>query len=73
MSVKLKLHRENLGLTQSEVAKKVDISRSYYTNIELGIKTPAVPVAKKIAEVLNLEWVIFYEDKCSFKEQNKTA
>lgn len=69
----LKDFRLAKNMTQSQVAKLVGISRSYYTNIELGIKTPAVPVAKKIAEILCFDWTYFFNIKCSLKEQNKTA
>lgn len=61
------------NLTQSQVSKLAGISRSYYTNIETGIKTPAVPVAKKIAEILGFDWTYFFNNECSFKEQIKTA
>lgn len=57
--------------TQSEVAELANISRSYYTKIELGLKTPTVEVAQKIADVLNFKWVIFFENKCSLKEQKR--
>lgn len=59
--------------TQSQVAKEAGISRSYYTNIEAGTKTPAVPVAKRIAEILGFEWTNFFDTECSLKEQNKIA
>lgn len=59
--------------TQLEVAKQSGISRTYYTNIELGLKTPAVEVAKKIAETLDFDWTHFFNKECSLKEQIKTA
>lgn len=64
----LKELRNNRGLTQEEVALLSDISRSHYTSIEIGTKTPSVDVAKKIAKTLRFDWVIFFENKCSFKE-----
>lgn len=65
--------RVSKNKTQSQVAKEAGISRSYYTNIEAGTKTPAVPVAKKIAEILEFDWTCFFDNKRSLKEQNKTA
>lgn len=67
----LKSFRNNLNMTQLEVAKNSGISRSYYTKLELGIKTPQVEVAKRIANVLGFEWPIFFDDICSFKEQKQ--
>lgn len=45
--------RKQLELTQEELAKKVGISRSYLTNLELGCHTPSLEVAHKIAILLN--------------------
>lgn len=49
---KLMKRRTVLGLTHEEVAKKSNISRSYYTNIEAGRKDPSLKVMKRIADVL---------------------
>ncbi|QDP40794.1 helix-turn-helix transcriptional regulator [Radiobacillus deserti] len=68
----LKQYRILKSLTQEETAKKSKISRSYYTHIEKGTKTPTVPVAKSIAETLDFEWLIFFDSQCSFKEHNET-
>jgi len=61
----LKEKRVQLGYSQAEVAKLANISRSYYTHIEMGTKQPSVNVAKSIASVLELEWIAFFETKCS--------
>ncbi|MEH6943516.1 helix-turn-helix transcriptional regulator [Bacillus sp. JJ722] len=66
----LKELRLKKGYTQQDVAEKCNISRSYYTHIESGTKTPTVKIAKLIASVLNFSWTIFFENKCSLKEQN---
>lgn len=49
---KLKLQRITKGYTQQEIADKIGVSRSSYTNIELGAKNPSLKVAKNIKEVL---------------------
>ncbi|KGR88836.1 helix-turn-helix transcriptional regulator [Lysinibacillus boronitolerans] len=67
----LKEIRVSKRKTQFEIADSSGISRSYYTKIELGIKTPTVDVAKKIAATLGFDWTIFFEDKCSLKEHKK--
>lgn len=66
----LKEIRDSKGLTQEQVAILSDISRSHYTHIEKGTKTPSVEVAKRIAKALKFDWTIFFEDKCSLREHN---
>lgn len=53
--------RKSKGKSQDDVAKEVKISRQYYGMIENNIKTPTVPVAKKIGKVLDVNWHLFYE------------
>lgn len=55
----LKQLRLQRKLTQEEVAKLCDISRSFYTHIEKGNKTPSVEVAKKISRTLGFRWTLF--------------
>lgn len=64
----LKKIRENVDETHDDIAKEASISRSFYINIELGIKNPSVDVVKKIASVLNFEWTLFFVNECSLKE-----
>jgi putative transcriptional regulator len=52
--VKLIKARKDLGMTQEELAKKANISRTYLTNIENGIYTPSLEVAKNIASLLDM-------------------
>lgn len=68
MRLWLKKLRETAGLTHEQVADRAVISRSYYTNIENGTKTPSVKAAKLIAKVLGFQWEVFFNEKCSFKE-----
>lgn len=65
----LKDIRKSNSLTQEEVAIKSKISRSFYTHIENGTKTPSVDVAKKIAKTLDFDWTLFFDNQCSFGEQ----
>lgn len=67
----LKDMRVTKGLTQEQVALLSGISRSYYTSIEQGIKTPSVSTAKAVAKTLKFNWVIFFENNCSSKEQTQ--
>lgn len=68
MRLWLKELRDASGLTHEQVADRSNISRSYYTNIELGVKTPKVEVAKSIGKALDFPWEYFFSDKCSYKE-----
>jgi len=52
----LKKARKNLGLKQSDVAAKVDITSNYYSMIERGeIDSPGTKVMANIAKVLKLK------------------
>lgn len=62
MRVWLKVQRRRNGLTQEETANLSGISRSYYTHIEQGNKTPTVKVAKAIAGVLGFNWTLLFEE-----------
>lgn len=64
----LKEYRNKKGLTQEAVANKSSISRSFYTQVEIGTKTPSVPVAKRIAHTLDFDWTLFFDNQCSCRE-----
>lgn len=68
MRIWLRNYRNQKKLTQEEVAKLSDISRSFYTHLENGTKTPSVDVAKKIAKTLEFDWTLFFNTECSLKE-----
>jgi len=51
---RLKELRKKKGYTQAEVAEKAEITQTYYSQIESGIKTPKVAVLAKIAEALGI-------------------
>ncbi|MCM3663483.1 helix-turn-helix transcriptional regulator [Mesobacillus subterraneus] len=55
--------RKELELTQQEVADKAKIKRQYYGMIENGDRTPSVSTAKKVSQVLEIDWTLFFEDK----------
>lgn len=52
MREKLKELRISKNLTQEEFAKKIGISRTYYTNIEKGRYIPSLITANKIKNIL---------------------
>lgn len=71
MRIWLKDMRLERNLTQEEVATLSGISRSFYTCIEQGTKTPSVSTAKAIAKTLKFDWVIFFSNNCSLGEQKR--
>ncbi len=48
---KLKEYRQSLGKTQSEMARMLDITLSFYGKIELGLKNPSINTLKKFKKV----------------------
>lgn len=47
--------RERRKLTQSELAKRLGVARTTYTNIELGTKNPSLDLAMKIKKTLRVK------------------
>lgn len=72
MRINLKKERQKLGLTQSEVAKKIGIARTTYTNIENGTKDPSFRLALKIKEFFNIKGdKIFLKDNVPNRNYTK--
>lgn len=65
--------RKYLGLSQDEIASKLNVSRQYYNSIENSRRTPSVELAKKISELLGLEWTIFFEHEVNEQATKKEA
>lgn len=61
--------RKDLGKTQEEIASKAGIKRPYYSQIELGSRSPSVDVAKRISKIIGCDWTIFFAVDCSEIEQ----
>lgn len=59
----MKVKRVIKGLTQEQLAEKTGISRSHVTRIERGEIRPSVPVAKKLGEILDVDWRCFYDEQ----------
>lgn len=62
----LKFEREKKLLTQQQLADMINVDRTLISKIEGGNATPSVPTAKKIAQVLNFNWTLFYENNDDF-------
>lgn len=52
---RLKTERKKKGLTQEELAKKLELATGTIQQYELGKREPKLPVIKKIAEVLEVK------------------
>ena len=52
--------REKAGLTQEELASMVGVQRTQITMIENGKSSPSIKTAKKLAEVLKVDWTKFF-------------
>lgn len=55
--------RNKSKLTQEEVAERVGIARTTYAMYEQGQRTPKVPTILKIADALDFEWQLFFEEQ----------
>ena len=58
--IDLKKVRQDNGLTQTSLAKAAGVVRQTISNIECGINAPSVDLAKKLAEILGLNWTDFF-------------
>ena len=60
--INLKKKREEKGLTQNSLAQAVGVVRQTISNIECGLNAPSVELAKKIGEVLEFNWIEFFDE-----------
>ena len=49
------------GLTQEQLASECGVQRTTITMIELGENKPSVELAKKLGEILEIDWKGFFE------------
>ncbi len=56
----LREKRLTLNLTQEQVAKKLNVSRAHYTQIELGQRNPSPKLAQSIGQLLDVPWTRFF-------------
>lgn len=65
--------RNKAGLTQEQVAERVGIARATYGHIESGERGVTVSNAKKISEVLDFHWTIFFEDESHVMKNKRSV
>jgi transcriptional regulator with XRE-family HTH domain len=58
--VNIKKRREELGISQKELAERAKISQSFLCDIEQGRCKPSIDTAVKLAEVLNITDIKFW-------------
>ena len=64
MRILLVEKRKAKKLNVADMAKKLDISRSFYYKIEAGIRNPTISTAKQIADILDSTVdELFFNDK----------
>ncbi|WP_373368013.1 MULTISPECIES: helix-turn-helix domain-containing protein [Bacillus] len=61
--------RKEIGKTQEEIATAAGIKRAYYSQIELGSRSPSVGVAKRISKIIGCDWTYFFTIDCSERVQ----
>lgn len=57
----LKEIRKEKGFTQEQLANVCGVQRTTITMIETGNNSPSVELAKKLGEVLGIDWKVFFE------------
>ena len=60
--IDLRKVRQDNGLTQTALAEAAGVVRQTISNVECGINAPSVDLAKKLAEILGLNWTDFFSE-----------
>ena len=55
--------REQLGMSQKELADRCDIAQSTLCDIEQGRSKPSIDTALKIAKALDVDDIKFFEEE----------
>ena len=59
---KIKILRKSRGVSQEDLAKQSEITRTYLTQIENGKVNPSIGKIKKISENLNISLYEIFKD-----------
>lgn len=59
----LKELRALKSLSQESLGKMAGVSQDMISKIEKGDRLPSVKVAKKISEVVGIDWTKFFDDE----------
>jgi len=55
-------YRKQISISQEKLAEKVDIHRTYVSQIERGLKSPTLPILFKLAKAFNISTHKFIEE-----------
>lgn len=58
----LRKKRKEKGLTQTELAHRVHVAQSMISNIENGVRSPSVALARRLGAALEVEWTEIFDD-----------
>lgn len=47
--------RKSVGITQGQLAEKIEVTQAYLGHIEQGIKSPSLETLEKIARILKVQ------------------
>lgn len=73
LSNRLKERREQLGLTQSEVASLLGITPGAVGNYENGVSTPKADILFKVFDALKCDANYLFQDEMNERSQKDTA
>ena len=59
----VRAYRQEIGLSQEELAFRAELDRTYISQIERGVSNPSLLVMLKIATVLKVEMVDLFNKK----------
>lgn len=59
LAIEIKVRREQLGITQEDLAGKCELDRPYISLIEVGKKQPTISVLLRLAHGLGLSLGVF--------------
>ncbi len=69
LGTRLRISREELGLTQDALAKAVHLSAEFISLLELGKRTPSLETLKTLADFFQVDVLYFLEAKGTLKEK----
>jgi transcriptional regulator with XRE-family HTH domain len=71
LAFNMKVYRNELGLSQSKLADRVDTASNYIALIETGRKFPSTRMLERIAEALNVDTTALFSLKPARTEASR--
>ncbi|MDR2445543.1 MAG: helix-turn-helix transcriptional regulator [Spirochaetaceae bacterium] len=70
----MKRFRHDIGISQMNLAERIDSSTNYVSEIEMGRKFPSVEVIERIAGALNIDaYRLFKDDTCEAENADQNS